>query len=429
MKISIVGLGYVGVVSAACLASRGHEVWGVDINPLKVESLKAGKSPIIEPGLEEKVSAAVSAGNLQALTSIEEALSQSTLCLVSVATPSRRNGQIDATHLLRACGQIASTLKALQRKQIVVIRSSVLPNVFDEAWEVFSAEAPGLVDLCVNPEFLREGTAIADFDNPAFTLIGTKSHDVETTLRHLYADLDAPVVVLGPKEATLVKYASNAFHALKVAFVNEISAVCTGSQLDAKAIMEVFCMDTKLNVSSHYLRPGFAFGGSCLPKDIRALLYAARLSDTSLPLMRGILESNEEVIERAVQEILDTKSRRVGLVGLSFKKNTDDLRESPFVELAERLIGKGLELRIYDPNVSVAKLVGANREFIEHSMPHLSRVLVDSMKDIAESSDLVVIGHNFDGIEVIRQETGRYHILDLTGQMELLERDETLAIK
>jgi GDP-mannose 6-dehydrogenase len=429
MKISIVGLGYVGVVSAACFASRGHEVWGVDINPLKVQSLTDGKSPIIEPGLEEKVSAAVSAGNLKATSSIEEALRQSSLCLVSVATPSRRNGQIDASHLLRACRQIAITLRTLQQKQVVVIRSSVLPNVFEEAGEVFSAEAPGLVDLCVNPEFLREGTAIADFDRPPFTLIGTESREVETTLRDLYADLDAPVYVLGPKEATLVKYASNAFHALKVAFVNEISAVCSGGGIDAKAIMEVFCKDTKLNISSHYLRPGFAFGGSCLPKDIRALLYAARLSDTNLPLMRGILESNVQVIERAVHEILDTKARRVGLVGLSFKRNTDDLRESPFVELAERLIGKGLELRIYDPNVSVARLVGANREFIEHSIPHLSRVLVDSLKDIAEFSDLVVIGHNFDGIEVIRQERGRYHILDLTGQIELLERDDTLALK
>jgi len=429
MKISIVGLGYVGVVSAACFANRGHEVWGVDINPLKVQSLTDGKSPIIEPGLEEKVSAAVSAGNLKATSRIEEALRQSSLCLVSVATPSRRNGQIDASHLLRACRQVAITLKALQQKQVVVIRSSVLPNVFEEAGEVFSAEAPGLVDLCVNPEFLREGTAIADFDHPPFTLIGTESPAIETTLRDLYADLDAPVYVLGPKEATLVKYASNAFHALKVAFVNEISAVCSGGGIDAKAIMEVFCKDTKLNISSHYLRPGFAFGGSCLPKDIRALLYAARLSDTNLPLMRGILESNAQVIERAVHEILDTKARRVGLVGLSFKRNTDDLRESPFVELAERLIGKGLELRIYDPNVSVARLVGANREFIEQSIPHLSRVLVDSLGDIAEFSDLVVIGHNFDGIEVIRQKRGRYHILDLTGQIELLERDGTLALK
>jgi GDP-mannose 6-dehydrogenase len=424
MNIAIVGLGYVGVVSAACLGSRGHRVWGVDINPLKVESLNAGKSPIIEPGLQEKLSSTVASGNLRATSDIEEALRETDLCFVSVATPSRKNGQIDATHLLRACQQIATALKTLQRKQIVVIRSSVLPNVFDEADAVFASEAYGLVDLCINPEFLREGTAISDYDHPSFTVIGTENRAVEAKLRDLYADISAPVYVLGPKEATLVKYASNAFHALKVAFVNEISAVCQESGVDADAVMGVFCKDTKLNISSHYLRPGFAFGGSCLPKDVRALLYAGRLSDTDLPLMRGVLESNACVIDRAVQKILETRSRRVGLVGLSFKKNTDDLRESPFVELAERLIGKGLALRIYDPNVSVARLVGANRDYIEQSIPHLSRLLVDSLHEIADSSDLVVIGHDFDGIGAIRREDRHYHILDLTGQIELLRCNE-----
>jgi len=424
MNIAIVGLGYVGVVSAACLGSRGHRVWGVDINPLKVESLNAGKSPIIEPGLQETLSITVASGNLRATSSIEEALQETDLCFVSVATPSRKNGQIDATHLLRACQQIATALKTLQRKQIVVIRSSVLPNVFDEANAVFASEAPGLVDLCINPEFLREGTAISDYHHPSFTVIGTEKRTVEAKLRDLYADISAPVYVLGPKEATLVKYASNAFHALKVAFVNEISAVCQESGVDADAVMGVFCKDTKLNISSHYLRPGFAFGGSCLPKDVRALLYAGKLSDTDLPLMRGVLLSNACVIDRAVQKILDTRARRVGLVGLSFKKNTDDLRESPFVELAERLIGKGLALRIYDPNVFVARLVGANRDYIEQSIPHLSRLLVDSFHEIAESSDLVVIGHDFDGIEAIRREDRRFHILDLTGQIKLLRCNE-----
>lgn len=428
MKISIVGLGYVGVVSAACLASRGHEIWGVDINPLKVDGLTAGKSPIIEPGLEEKVSAAVAAGRLRATSKIDEALRETTLCLVSVATPSSKNGQINATHLLGACKQIAASLQALKRKQIVVIRSSILPSVFDEALAVFASEAPGLVDLCVNPEFLREGTAIADYDHPPFTLIGAEIPAVEDTLRQLYADIDAPVFVLGPKEATLVKYASNAFHALKVAFANEIAVVCEGSGVDAEAVMNVFCKDTKLNISSHYLRPGFAFGGSCLPKDVRALLYAARSSDADLPLMRGILESNTHVIDGVLQAVLDTGCRRVGMVGLSFKKNTDDLRESPFVELAERLIGKGLELRIYDPNVAVAKLIGANRDYIERNIPHLSRLLVNSLAEVAESSELVVIGHNFSGIELIWQESRRYHIFDLTRRPALLKCHNPLPV-
>ncbi len=427
MNIAIVGLGYVGVVSAACLASRGHRVWGVDINPLKVDSLNGGRSPIIEPGLQEKIFETNARGSLLATTKIDEALHETDLCFVSVATPSRKNGQIDASHLLRACQQIAIALKELRRKQIVVIRSSVLPNVLDEANAVFDAEAPGLVNLCVNPEFLREGTAIADYDHPSFTILGTDSVTVENRLRDLYADVDAPVYVLGPKEATLVKYASNAFHALKVSFANEIGAVCQESGADGDTVMRVFCKDDKLNISPNYLRPGFAFGGSCLPKDVRAILYAGRLADIDLPLMRGVLESNNGVIERAVQKVLETRSLSIGLIGLSFKKNTDDLRESPFVELAERLIGKGLALRIYDPNVSVARLVGANKEYIERSIPHLSRLLVDSLSEIADSSELVIVGHNFDGVEAVRQDNHRYHMLDLTGQIRFLERSKLLT--
>jgi len=427
MKITIVGLGYVGVVSGACLADQGNEIWGVDINPAKVSSLAAGKSPIVEPYLEEMISATVASGRLRATSSIDEALQESDLCLVSVATPSKKNGQIDPSHLLGACRQIAASLKKLGRKQVVVIRSSVLPHVFEEAGALFNAESPGLTDLCVNPEFLREGTAIADFRQPPFTLIGTDSAAAEAALRELYAGIDAPILLLKPKEATLVKYASNAYHALKVAFTNEISAVCQVSGADAEAVMKVFCEDKKLNISSHYMRPGFAFGGSCLPKDVRALLHAGRLSEIELPLMRGVLDSNSHVIARAVQAVLDAGVRRVGLVGLSFKKNTDDLRESPFVELAERLIGKGLELKIYDPNVSIAKLVGANRDYIVHSIPHLSRVLVDSLEEIIGWSELVVIGHNFNGVEKVRAQS-QYDVLDLSKQAVFRKRGEPLLV-
>jgi GDP-mannose 6-dehydrogenase len=422
MNVTIVGLGYVGAVSAGCLASRGHFVWGVDINPAKVESLGRGQAPIVEPGLQELLARAHADGRLHATCRMEEALRHSSLCLVSVSTPSRKNGQIDPDHLLNACEQIAVALRYLDRRQIVVIRSSVLPSVFEKIQAIFSHEAYGLVDLCVNPEFLREGTAIADYKNPPFTIVGTDSSEVECALRELYSDLDAPVFVLKTKEATLVKYASNAYHALKVAFANEIGALCLASGVDGQAVMEVFCRDTKLNVSPRYLRPGFAFGGSCLPKDVRAVLYAAKTFDLDLPLLEGLLESNARVIDRAFQEVIEFGVRRVGLVGLSFKKNTDDLRESPFVSLAERLLGKGIDLRIFDPNVSLARLVGANKEFIERTLPHLSRLLVGSLEDIVEFSELVVIGHDFDGIDIFRADENHCCVLDLTGQIKWARR-------
>ncbi|ABF42792.1 GDP-mannose 6-dehydrogenase [Candidatus Koribacter versatilis Ellin345] len=422
MNISIVGLGYVGAVSAACLASRGHNVWGVDINADKVAALNEGKSPIIEPKLAELLSAAVSSGKLRATCDMSEALAQTDICFVSVATPSRKNGQIDAGHLLRACQQIADVIKLLDRKQVIVIRSSVLPSVFEEATKLFATHVPGLAELCINPEFLREGSAIADYENPPFTVIGTDKPEVEKMLRDLYSDLSAPVYVLGAKEATLVKYASNAFHALKVAFANEIGAVCHENGIDGDAVMEVFCKDNKLNISHRYLRPGFAFGGSCLPKDVRALLYAGKVADIELPLLRGVLDSNECVIERAFDAILETGARRIGLVGLSFKKNTDDLRESPFVELAERLVGKGLALRIYDPNVSVARLVGANREYIQQRLVHLSSLLTESIEELAVACDLIIIGHKFEGVEKLQAHRDRYHILDLTGPFALHPR-------
>jgi GDP-mannose 6-dehydrogenase len=428
MRIAVVGLGYVGAVSAVCLASRGHKVWGVDISHAKVESLSNGQSPIVEPGLNEKLSTALALGNLHVTCNIEEALCETDLCFVAVATPSRKNGQIDASHLQRACQQIATVLKNHQRKQIIVIRSSVLPNVFDETTALFTREARGLATLCANPEFLREGTAIADFNNPPFTVIGTNNPQAESVLRELYSDLAAPIYVLPAKEATMVKYASNAYHALKVAFANEVSSLCNEAGIDGAAVMQVFCKDTKLNISAHYLRPGFAFGGSCLPKDVRALLYAGKLFDVDLPLMRGLLDSNAGIIDRAVHTVLDTQVRRIGLVGLSFKKDTDDLRESPFVELAERLIGKGLELRIYDPNVSLARLVGANKEYIERTIPHLSRQMVGSLAELADLSELVIIGHNFDGIELIRQRQNQYHLLDLTSQLRFVRAERGIGV-
>jgi GDP-mannose 6-dehydrogenase len=404
MNISIVGLGYVGTVSAACLAGTGHRVWGVDINAEKVRIINEGRSPIVESGLSEKIAQGRQTELLSATVDIEEALRETELCFVAVATPSRPNGQIDPAHLFRACDQIALALAKLGRKQIVVIRSSVLPSIFDDCRTIFEATAPGLVELCANPEFLREGTAIHDFEEPPFTILGAETVAAEGKLRSLYSEQSAPIFVLEPKAALMVKYASNAFHSVKVAFANEIATVCQQSEVDAEAVMNVFCSDTKLNISPRYLRPGFAFGGSCLPKDVRAILHAAKSLDLHLPLIAGVLSSNEQVIERAFQKIRATGKRRLGLIGLSFKSNTDDLRESPFVELAERLLGKGYELSIYDPNVIAARLTGANKQYIDGVIPHLSRLLVPSL-DKLNDAELLIVGHRFEGVEKLLEST------------------------
>ena len=315
-------------------------------------------------------------------------------------------------------------LSKLSKKQIVVIRSSVLPSIFDHCRRIFESEAPGLVELGTNPEFLREGTAIRDFEEPPFTILGTDRAAVEDTLRSLYSGLSAPIFVLKPKEALMVKYASNAFHALKVAFANEIAAICQQTEVDAETVMNVFCRDTKLNISRRYLMPGFAFGGSCLPKDVRAILYAGKEHDLQLPLISAILSSNEQVIERALQTIRATGVRRLGLIGLSFKSKTDDLRESPFVELAERLLGKGYELSIYDPNVVAARLTGANKEYIDRVIPHLSRLLVSSLDDFG-NAELLLVGHHFPEVAVLLKNThaavidlARYHIGTRTATLE-----------
>jgi len=416
MNISIVGLGYVGAVSAACLADLGHRVWGVDINADKVRIINQGHSPIVESGLADKMAQGRKAGCLCATVDIEEALRETELCFVAVATPSRTNGQIDPAHLLRSCNQIAMALSKLGRKQTVVIRSSVLPSIFDECCKTFDLTAPGLVDLCANPEFLREGSAIHDFEEPPFTLLGTDTAAAEAALRTLYSDQSAPIFVMKPREALMVKYASNAFHALKVAFANEIATVCQQADVDAEAVMNVFRNDTKLNISPRYLKPGFAFGGSCLPKDVRALLHAGNALDLHLPLIAAILPSNEQVIERAFQKIRSTGKRRIGLIGLSFKSNTDDLRESPFVELAERLLGKGHEIHIYDPNVITSRLTGANKKYIDNVIPHLSRLLVRSLGELAVA-ELVLVGHYFPGVAEFLKDTrasfidlGAYHV-------------------
>jgi len=413
MEIAIVGLGYVGTVSAACFATAGHTVWGVDINDEKVRIINEGRTPIVEHNLGDKVAEARRSGCLRATCDLGEALVQAEVCFVAVATPSRANGDIDASHLLRACKQIAEAVVELDRTLVVIMRSSILPSIYEQCDEVFSTAAAGRVRLCVNPEFLREGTAIEDFESPPFTVLGVDDESLEAKLRSLYQFISAPFFVLSPREALLVKYASNAFHALKIAFANEIGALCQQEGIDGQRVMSVFCKDTKLNISTRYLMPGFAFGGSCLPKDVRALSYAAKRRDLELPLINSLLPSNERVIQRAVSRVSGSNCRRLGLIGLGFKANTDDLRESPFVELAERLLGKGYELKIYDPNVSLAQLTGANKEYIDKVIPHLSRLLVGSLAELVEC-ELLVVGHQYPTVREFLS-TAKIPFLELGG--------------
>jgi GDP-mannose 6-dehydrogenase len=398
MKISVFGLGYVGAVSCACIADRGHDVVGVDINEEKVRMINAGKSPIIEEGLDDIIQRVTREGRLRATTNHLEALRFSEVSLVAVATPSTYNGGIDASHLLQVCTQIADSIGKLAKKQVVVIRSSVLPHVFNQCRDLFVARCPRLVELCANPEFLREASAVQDFDNPPQTIIGTSSTCAQEKLRELYASVNAPIVVMNPAEALLVKYASNAYHGLKVAFANEIGLLCKSMGLNGETVMRVFAQDTKLNISSKYLLPGFAFGGSCLPKDIRAMLYLANKSDVEVPLLNNILVSNKTVIENVTKKILSYARKKIALIGLSFKPNTDDLRESPLVDLAERLIGKGIDLRIYDPSLSMARLTGTNRDYIEKSIPHISRLLQSDPGDVIRGSEVLVFGHEYPEI-------------------------------
>jgi GDP-mannose 6-dehydrogenase len=398
MKVSVFGLGYVGCVSAASFASDGHEVIGVDVNADKVAALNAGRSPIVEPGLEQLLSRTVAAGRLRATTDPADAVRSSEVSLLCVGTPSRRNGSLDLTYLERVSGQIGEALRGKPGYHVVVVRSTVLPGTTHEVVIPALERASGKTygdgfGVSVNPEFLREGTALQDFRKPPLTLIGhNHATDASGTIA-LYQSIDAPLVSTSIRVAEMVKYASNAWHALKVCFANEIGNVCKRLGVDSHEVMEVFCRDEKLNLSSYYLKPGFAFGGSCLPKDVRALQYRARQVDVDLPLIQAILPSNRLQIQQAFDQIMETGRKRIGLLGFSFKAGTDDLRESPLVILAEALLGKGCTLRIYDRNVSLAKLVGSNKDYIDQQIPHLSALLSGSIDEVLRESDVIVIGN------------------------------------
>ena len=398
MKIGVLGLGYVGTVSAACLAHEGHEVVGVDPESRKVDLVNAGKATIIEQDVGQMIARAVAAGRLSATTDVSTAVLQTDLSLVCVGTPSRRNGDIDLTYVRRVCEQIGTALRDHDGAPVVVIRSTMLPGTMREVViptleRCSGRRAAAEFGVCINPEFLREGTAVHDYYHPPKTIIGELDRGSGDLVARLYAGKPAPLVRTDIETAEMVKYADNAWHALKVGFANEIGNICKGLQADSHRVMEIFCQDAKLNLSPYYLKPGFAFGGSCLPKDLRALLYRAKTLDVSLPILEAILPSNERQIERAVQAVIASGNRQVGVLGLSFKAGTDDLRESPQVELTERLIGKGYDLRIYDGNVSLARIHGANRDYILTRIPHISRLMVPSIEAVLEHAGTIVVGN------------------------------------
>jgi GDP-mannose 6-dehydrogenase len=419
VKISVLGLGYVGTVVAGCLARAGHEVIGIDTELRKVELVNAGKSPIIEKEIGQIIAQQVEAGRLSASTEVTVAVQQSDLILVCVGTPSRSNGDIELRHVRRVCEQIGAALRTHPGAPVVVVRSTLLPGTMRElvipTLEASSGRQAGSdFGVCVNPEFLREGTAVDDYLNPPKTVIGELTRASGNLLASLYAGIPAPLIRTDIDTAEMVKYADNAWHAVKVGFANEIGNLCKAVQVDSHRVMEIFCQDTKLNLSAYYLRPGFAFGGSCLPKDLRALLHKAKSLDVSLPILGAVLPSNELQIERAVRTVIDHGSRKVGILGFSFKAGSDDLRNSPVVELTERLLGKGFELRVYDSNVRLASIHGANRDYILHRIPHISGLMVSSIDEVLRHADTIVIGNAAPEFRDIPRRLGlRQTLIDL----------------
>ncbi len=419
IRVGVFGLGYVGCVTAACLARTGHQVVGVDIVAEKVAAINAGQSPIVEPGLGELLAEVVRAGRLRATTSCAEAVAATDLSLICVGTPSRPNGQLDVSALARVAREIGAALGRRSRSHTVVVRSTVLPGTTEQVLlpvlsEQAGSPAAGLA-VAVNPEFMREGSSLQDFAAPPLTLVGCDDPETAAALRALYAGVSAPFVHTTVRTAEMVKYVANAFHALKVCFANEIGDVCDAVGADPHEVMRIFMMDRKLNISEAYLKPGFAFGGSCLPKDLRALAHAARGADVALPLLSAILLSNEGQIRRGVEAVLETRKRRVGVVGLAFKPGTDDLRESPVVMLVETLIGKGCDVRILDGNVSIARLTGANRRYIDEEIPHIASLMCEDAATLLAHAEVLVIGNASDEAAAVLEAAGpRHEVVDLT---------------
>ncbi len=396
MRISVLGLGYVGAVSSACLANLGHTVIGVDTNPTKVALISDGKSPIVEADLEDLVRKGVDSGRLFATLDLEHAIQNSEISMICVGTPSLVNGGIDLNHIRKICHEAGSVLARKAAFHTIVVRSTVAPGTIRECAAIIEKASGKRLNvdfgMASNPEFLREGAAVGDFHDPPYTVIGATCERSEAVLRQLYQTLSAPVFALRPEEAEMIKYANNSFHAVKVTFANEIGNVCKELGIDSHRVMEVVTKDTKLNLSPYYLKPGFAFGGSCLPKDVRALNHKAGTLDLKVPLLSSLLVSNEYQLQRVLQMIYATGKRRIGILGFAFKGGTDDLRESPVVSLIETLIGKGYKLSLYDSNVSYSRLLGKNKEYIEAHVPHMIELIRDTVRQVCDESEVIVIG-------------------------------------
>ncbi len=421
MNLSIFGMGYVGCVTGACFAEMGHHVLGVEPNPVKVGLINAGKSPIVEEGLEELIANGVRSGLFRATEDWEHAIDRSDLALVCVGTPCKNNGSVDLRCVERVCEQIGAGLARRNGRLTVVIRSTVLPGTIDNvvipAIERASGKKAGKdFGICMHPEFLREGVSINDFRHPPKTVIGEYDARSGEALAALYDGLPGAIVHTSIRVAEMVKFADNCFHALKVSFANEIGNICQEAGVDSHRVMEIFCQDTKLNLSPCYLKPGFAFGGSCLPKDLRAIIHEARMHDVEVPVLGAVLDSNRRQIEKLVNKLVEFKGRTLGFLGLSFKGGTDDLRSSPIVEVVETMLGKGFAVRIYDGHVSLARLTGANKEYIEKEIPHLSSLMCESAEELAAQSGVVIVSHRD---EDFRQALEHLHagqtLIDLVG--------------
>ena len=419
MKISIFGLGYVGTVSAALLADRGHTVIGVDISATKVDLLNQGRSPVIEKDLDTIIARTVKTGSLRALTSAAEAVHNSELSLICVGTPSKPNSSLNLDYVAKVCEEIGRELRKKTDAHVVCIRSTMLPGstetvVMPSLESGFGGALPDRVAVAVNPEFLREGSAVYDFLHPPKTVVGAADPESAEKVVSLYDGIEAPVIVTSIRNAEAAKYIDNIFHALKIAFANEVGTICKAAGVDSHAVMDIFCSDTKLNISPAYLKPGFAFGGSCLPKDLRAMLHKSKTLDLDVPLLSSIIPSNDAQIKRAVDLVTAQGKKKLAFLGLSFKPGTDDLRESPLVELIETCIGKGYDLRIFDKNVSLARLTGANKAYIEKEIPHISRLMVPAIEDAVDFGEILVVGHSQpDFITAIERGGGGKIVIDL----------------
>ncbi len=432
-RISVFGLGYVGTVCSACLAKEGHRIIAVDINTAKVDIVRSGRSPIVEKDLEQLIAEGVESGTLLATTDSREAVLNSDLSFICVGSPSNGNGSLDRSYIERVSRDIGLALRAKNRYHVVVVRSTVLPGTVGHTviptLEQTSHKKAGVdFGVAMNPEFMRESDSVYDFYSPPKTVIGALNASDADAIGELFEGLSAPLIKTSIEIAEMVKYVDNAFHALKVVFANEIGNICDALRIDSHLVMSIFCMDTKLNISPYYLKPGFAFGGSCLPKDVRALTYEAKRLDVNTPVLNAILPSNRHQIALGLQRIMSLQRKKIGILGLSFKAGTDDIRESPLVELTEALIGKGYDVRIYDRSISLARLCGGNKEYVERRIPHIARLMVPSLDEIVRHAEVIVIGNKApefnDLVDLLRP---GQDIVDLVGFAAERDAEEVCA--